>query len=98
MRLRVGGGGRRATRSAPSPTRPSAALRAAGGARGSHSADRVPLRPGATRRRASLFMGPLLLVGLLGAGAAWGADYGGPPIDAHSHVPNATAIDGYVAA
>src|SRR3989441_7236905 len=31
-------------------------------------------------------------------GPAWGADYGGPLIDAHSHVPNATAIDAYVAA
>jgi predicted TIM-barrel fold metal-dependent hydrolase len=40
-----------------------------------------------------------LLMSLLPAGApAWGADYGGPLIDAHSHVPNATAIDAYVAA
>ncbi|OLD38202.1 MAG: hypothetical protein AUI57_07895 [Candidatus Rokubacteria bacterium 13_1_40CM_2_68_8] len=35
---------------------------------------------------------------LLAAVPARGADYGGPLIDAHSHVPNATAIDTYVAA
>jgi predicted TIM-barrel fold metal-dependent hydrolase len=35
---------------------------------------------------------------LLAAGPARGADYGGPLIDAHSHVPNATAINTYVAA
>jgi predicted TIM-barrel fold metal-dependent hydrolase len=43
----------------------------------------------------------VLLIGfgvLLAAGPARGADYGGPLIDAHSHVPNATAIDSYVAA
>jgi predicted TIM-barrel fold metal-dependent hydrolase len=40
-----------------------------------------------------------LLVSVLVSGApAWGADYGGPLIDAHSHLPNATAIDAYVAA
>ena len=40
-----------------------------------------------------------LLVAAFGAGVpAWGADYGGPLIDAHSHLPNATAIDAYVAA
>jgi len=40
-----------------------------------------------------------LLVSLWLAGApAWSADYGGPLIDAHSHLPNATAIDAYVAA
>jgi len=43
-------------------------------------------------------MGVGLLAVVLGAGSAWGADYGGPLIDAHSHVPNATAIDVYVAA
>ena len=32
------------------------------------------------------------------ASAARAADYGGPLIDAHSHLPNATAIDAYVAA
>jgi predicted TIM-barrel fold metal-dependent hydrolase len=35
---------------------------------------------------------------LLGARPAPAADYTGPLIDAHSHVPNATAIDAYVAA
>ncbi len=40
-----------------------------------------------------------LLVSLWLAGApAWSGDYGGPLIDAHSHLPNATAIDAYVAA
>jgi len=42
-----------------------------------------------------------LLVGLLAlmaAGSAWGADYTGPLVDAHSHVSSATAIDAYVAA
>jgi len=40
-----------------------------------------------------------LLVAAFGAGVpAWGADYSGPLIDAHSHLPNATAIDAYVAA
>jgi hypothetical protein len=28
----------------------------------------------------------------------WAADYNGPLIDAHSHLPNSTAIDAYVAA
>ena len=56
--------------------------------------------PGATpnRTRASLFIGSLVLGMLLTAGPVWGADYGGPLIDAHSHLPNATAIDAYVAA
>jgi predicted TIM-barrel fold metal-dependent hydrolase len=48
------------------------------------------------------FVGSLaasLLVGVLGASVpVWGADYGGPLIDAHSHVPSSTAIDAYVAA
>jgi predicted TIM-barrel fold metal-dependent hydrolase len=35
---------------------------------------------------------------LLSLEPGWGADYTGPLIDAHSHVPNATAIDAYVAA
>jgi len=40
-----------------------------------------------------------LLVLALGAGTpVRGADYGGPLIDAHSHLPSATAIDAYVAA
>ena len=41
-----------------------------------------------------------LTVAALGVAAvpATAADYTGPLIDAHSHVPNATAIDAYVAA
>ena len=35
---------------------------------------------------------------VLGAGAAAAADYTGPIVDAHSHVPNASAIDAYAAA
>ncbi len=52
------------------------------------------------RRRHSLLSGlASLLVGLVASVApGWGADYGGPLIDAHSHLPNATAIDAYVAA
>ena len=50
------------------------------------------------RSRASRVGGSLVLAVLLAAGSAWAADYGGPLIDAHSHVPNATAIDAYVAA
>jgi len=45
------------------------------------------------------FVTGALLTMLLGlAPAAHAADYGGPLIDAHSHLPNATAIDAYVAA
>src|SRR4030095_14724787 len=41
----------------------------------------------------------MLLTVLVGfAPTARAADYGGPLIDAHSHVPNGTAIDAYVAA
>jgi predicted TIM-barrel fold metal-dependent hydrolase len=41
----------------------------------------------------------LALLALLGvAGPLAAADYTGPLIDAHSHLPNATAIDAYVAA
>lgn len=52
------------------------------------------------RRRHSLLSGlTSLLVGLIASVApGWGADYGGPLIDAHSHLPNSTAIDAYVAA
>lgn len=42
--------------------------------------------------------GALLTVLLALAPAARAADYGGPLIDAHSHLPNATVIDAYVAA
>ena len=51
-----------------------------------------------TRFAAALLGGPALLAALLFGGPAWAADYAGPMIDAHSHVPNATAIDAYVAA
>jgi len=51
------------------------------------------------RRRVVLGVLVGLLVAALGLRApVWGADYGGPLIDAHSHLPNATAIDAYVAA
>jgi predicted TIM-barrel fold metal-dependent hydrolase len=40
----------------------------------------------------------LVLLGLLVLAVPAGADYAGPIIDAHSHVPDATAIDVYVAA
>jgi predicted TIM-barrel fold metal-dependent hydrolase len=40
-----------------------------------------------------------LVVGLLVCGApVWAADYNGPLIDAHSHLPSSAAIDAYVAA
>jgi predicted TIM-barrel fold metal-dependent hydrolase len=39
-----------------------------------------------------------VLAAVAWAGPAGAADYTGPLIDAHSHVPNATAIDAYVAA
>jgi hypothetical protein len=39
-----------------------------------------------------------LLVALALVGPAAAADYTGPLIDAHSHLPDATAIDAYVAA
>src|SRR2546428_600543 len=39
-----------------------------------------------------------LLAALAVVGPAAAADYTGPLIDAHSHLPNATAIDAYVAA
>jgi predicted TIM-barrel fold metal-dependent hydrolase len=51
--------------------------------------------------RARLARGALagLVLGLLVSGApSWAADYNGPLIDAHSHLPNSTAIDAYVAA
>jgi len=52
------------------------------------------------RARAILIRCALTLACALGGGAplAAAADYAGPIIDAHSHVPNATAIDAYVTA
>src|SRR6266852_9928814 len=44
------------------------------------------------------FLAILTLATLALAPAAIAADYGGPLIDAHSHVSSATAIDAYVAA
>jgi len=52
----------------------------------------------ATRRIVLSTLAGLVLNAWLAGGPAWGADYNGPLIDAHSHVPNATAIDAYVAA
>jgi len=49
----------------------------------------------AARRR--LYVG-LALLAMLAAAPASAADYAGPLVDAHSHIPNATAIDAYVAA
>ena len=51
------------------------------------------------RRRILLcaFAGLLVNV-LVSGGPVQAADYGGPLIDAHSHLPSATAIDAYVAA
>lgn len=46
-------------------------------------------------RVAGILCAALTLLAALGRADA--ADYHGPIIDAHSHVPNATAIDGYVA-
>ena len=40
----------------------------------------------------------LIALALFGPGAAQAADYTGPLIDAHSHLPNAKAIEAYVAA
>jgi predicted TIM-barrel fold metal-dependent hydrolase len=40
----------------------------------------------------------LVLAALVGATPAGAAEYAGPIIDAHSHLPSATAIDAYVAA
>ena len=60
---------------------------------------RPPPHPTPHRTSASFFIALLVGFGvLLAAGPARGADYGGPLIDAHSHVPNATAINTYVAA
>ncbi len=49
-------------------------------------------------RTARSALAGLLLGALTCSGPAWSADYGGPLIDAHSHLPNAAAIDAYVAA
>src|SRR6185436_6264605 len=57
--------------------------------------DRQGLVTGTTRPR--LYVAVALLA-TLAAAPAWAADYAGPLVDAHSHVPNAAAIDAYVAA
>jgi predicted TIM-barrel fold metal-dependent hydrolase len=49
------------------------------------------------RRLAGAVVAAVVTLGLL-APAARAADYAGPLIDAHAHVPSATAIDAYVAA
>jgi predicted TIM-barrel fold metal-dependent hydrolase len=51
-----------------------------------------------TRRIALITLAGVVLTAWLTGGPAGAADYNGPLIDAHSHVPNATAIDAYVAA
>ena len=43
-------------------------------------------------------LGPLLVALLFLVGGAWAAEYTGPLVDAHAHLPNATAIEAYVAA
>jgi predicted TIM-barrel fold metal-dependent hydrolase len=51
------------------------------------------------RRRIALSgLAGLVVLALVAGGPTWAADYGGPLVDAHSHIPNATAIDAYVAA
>lgn len=50
------------------------------------------------RRVAPGILVGLVLSVLLAGSPAWGADYNGPLIDAHSHLPSSTAIDAYVAA
>lgn len=47
--------------------------------------------------RSRLYVAAALLA-TLAAAPARAADYAGPLVDAHSHVPNATAVDAYVAA
>jgi predicted TIM-barrel fold metal-dependent hydrolase len=51
-----------------------------------------------TRRIALITLAGVVLTAWLTGGPAGAADYNGPLIDVHSHVPNATAIDAYVAA
>jgi predicted TIM-barrel fold metal-dependent hydrolase len=51
-----------------------------------------------TSVRETLALALVAAVVLVAATPAGAADYTGPLIDAHSHVPNATAIDAYVAA
>src|SRR2546425_5664343 len=46
----------------------------------------------------TLFRSIVLLVSLAWGAAAGAAEYKGPLIDAHSHLPNARAIDAYVEA
>ena len=48
--------------------------------------------------RTALWLLVVMLAALLPPGSVLAADYTGPLIDAHSHVPSATAIDAYVAA
>src|SRR5207247_1988462 len=50
------------------------------------------------RMRGASALALTLLAALAVVGPAAAADYTGPLIDAHSHLPNATAIDAYVAA
>jgi predicted TIM-barrel fold metal-dependent hydrolase len=50
-----------------------------------------------SRARSGLYVA-VALAATLAAAPARAADYAGPLVDAHSHVPNATAIDAYAAA
>src|SRR5438105_3497572 len=66
-----------------------------------HGRARQALQDGEERvnrmARPQLYVAAALLA-TLAAAPAGAADYAGPLVDAHSHVPNATAIDAYVAA
>jgi predicted TIM-barrel fold metal-dependent hydrolase len=50
------------------------------------------------RRIVPSVLAALLVTTLVFNAPVWGADYGGPLVDAHSHLPSAAAIDAYVAA
>src|SRR5688572_20076014 len=61
------------------------------------SCETTPTRGGHVTRRALVCMLMVVSV-LIGPATAGADDYAGPMIDAHSHLPNAKAIDAYVAA
>src|SRR5947208_556931 len=68
-----------------------------GSARPSFQAEVSPLGTHA-RMKITLGIAAAFLVALATSAPAPAADYAGPLIDAHSHVPNATAVDAYVEA
>src|SRR5262245_34288202 len=82
----MGGHRHRARGDGEGPDRERSALVSDGGA----------LRPLQEVMKGVLAALPLLLVLLVASPTR--AEYQGPIVDAHSHVPNATAIDAYVAA